>query len=416
MRLPRLLTSTILLLVLLPSLTHFAATAGAQEGDEAYLVRNIVIDATAESAVDAKAAAIRIGQRQALDRLLRRLALAADHDRLPASSDLDPDDLISSYAVADEKTSEVRYLARLTVQFRRPAVQRLLRGSGIQFSEVRARPTLILPVLEVDGRRQLFAERNTWLEAWSDLDLPFGALLPLIIPLGDLGDISALDADQALTAGGIEPFNTLLQKYDCASVAVVHATQLPGASAAGRINVVVYRHGPAGQGTLVTAYDGAAEESVDALLRRAAQDTADQLAEDWKRRTVLRFGDEASLSARVPYDGLDSWLEIRRRMAAVPNIERVDVSAISTIDAQVTVHYLGEAAQLNNALAAHDLKLEDRQGYWYLLRTDVAAPSAPAVPSGDSAPAPDRTAPPASGLSAPAPAAPVSNPPAKITE
>lgn len=424
MRLPRLRTSSIFLLLLLASLTHLASVARAQEGDEAYLVRHVAIDATAESALAAKQAAIRTGQRQAFDRLLRRLALAAEHERLPSSADLDLSEMVASFGLADEKTSEVRYLARLTVQFRRSAVQRLLRGSDIQFSEARARPTLVLPVLEADGRRQLFAEDNAWLAAWSDLELPFGALLPLTIPLGDLGDISALNADTALAAGGVERFAPLLQRYDCASAAVVHATLLPGTNPAGRLNVVVYRHGPAGEGTLVTAYDAGAEETVDGLMQRAARATADQLEDDWKRRTVLRFGDEASLSARVPYQGLDGWLEIRRRLAAVPNIEKVEISAISTLDAQVTVHYLGQAPQLNTALAAHDLRLEERQGYWYLVRTDVAAepPAGNVNPaeSGDAAPAPSSPslspAPPATGTSGRAPANALPNAPAKTSE
>lgn len=407
---------------MLALLALFGPAALAQDADEVYLVRQVAIDATAESALAAKNAAIRNGQRQALNRLLRRLTLAADHDRLPSGSDLDPADLVASYAVDDEKTSQVRYLARLTVQFQRPAVQRLLRGAGVSFSETRARPTLILPVLDAGGRRQLFDEDNPWLAAWSDLDLPFGSLLPLIVPLGDLGDLSALNADQALAGGDKARFATLMEKYDSASVAVVHATLPFGDAAAARVNTVVYRYGAAGEGTIVSALDAQEGESLDSLLRRAAQATVALLEDDWKRRTILRFGDEASLSARVPYDGLEGWLEVRRRLAAVPNIEKVEISAISTIDAQVTLHYLGETPQLNTALAANELKLENRQGYWYLLRTDLAEPPAPGAgttglgQSGSGTAAPTLTPPPQSGAAGQAPVSAVPTRPVKTSE
>mgnify|MGYP003673371018 CR=1 FL=1 len=367
----------------LAGLTSPTTAPWAQEAGEAYMVRDVIIDATDKSALAAKQAALRSGQRRALEQVLRRLTLVSEQEQLPRAVDLEPADFIASFAVADEKTSEVRYLARMTVQFRRSAVQRLLRGTGVSFSETRARPTLVLPVLERDGGRELFAEDNAWLAAWSELALPFGDLLPLTVPLGDLGDMSALDPEAALAPPeGLERFRTMMDKYDCASVAVIHASLVSaGEAAPARMNVVVSRYGATGGGTLVSAYDAVDGETLDALLLRAARDIAGELAEDWKRRTVLRFGEQAELSARVPFSGLDGWLEIRRRLNAVPNIERVAISAITTIDAQVVLHYLGEAERLNTALAAHDLALEDRQGYWYLLRTDLAPQRTDAVQS-----------------------------------
>jgi hypothetical protein len=224
------------------------------------------------------------------------------------------------------------------------------------------------------------------------------------VPLGDLGDMSALDAETALAPKDVEQFRPLMQKYDAGSVAVIYASLLDGGETApARLNIAIFRYGSAEEVTSVSAFEAGENESLDALLLRAAGSIADRMREDWKRRTAVRFGEEAQLSARVGYEGLEEWLEIRRRLRDVPSIARVEISAITTIDAQVTLHFLGEIGHLNAALAAHDLRLEDRQGYWYLLRTDVAAPERPAE-------APKAAAPEAQAPSAPATA------PAKASE
>lgn len=377
MRLTWLLVSASLLVLWAVDL---AGNARAQDVQEVYLVRDVSIDATAESALQAKSAAIAEGQLGALRTLLRRLTVGADHERLPQTSQADVAGLIASYGVDSEKTSAVRYLARLTVQFQRGAIHRLLREAGVSFSETQARPTLVLPVFENDGRRRLFADDNAWLNAWSRLDLPSGDLLPLIVPLGDLGDMSALDAETALAPVGAEVFADLMDKYGTGRIAVIYCSLMQADPAApARLNIAAFRYGSAADVTTVSAYDANEGEPLDALMLRAAEDIAQRMREDWKQRTVLRFGEEGQISARVEFEGLDGWLEVRRRLGDVPLIDKVEISAITTIDAQVLLHHLGELGQLNTALAAHDLRLEDRGGYWYLLRTDVQSSATPAT-------------------------------------
>ena len=79
----------------LVALVTFAADP-ALAADEVFSVNDIAVDETAETAARARARAFRVGQRDALGELLRRLTLRADHNQLPkveSESEDDEDDL-----------------------------------------------------------------------------------------------------------------------------------------------------------------------------------------------------------------------------------------------------------------------------------------------------------------------------------
>ena len=86
----------------------------AAAADDVFTVSGIPVDQTANTASAARAAAFRRGQRDALATLLRRLTLRADHERLPAVEKERLDFMVQALEVADEKTSDVRYLAGLS--------------------------------------------------------------------------------------------------------------------------------------------------------------------------------------------------------------------------------------------------------------------------------------------------------------
>mgnify|MGYP003979443031 FL=1 len=148
------------------------AAAGSEVSADIFTVQGLAVDVTAESAVAARRQAMREGQRQALNILLRRITLRTDHLSLPDPSDDAITQIVATVEVAKEKTSTIRYLAELTVRFRRNAVRGLLRGVGISFSETRAKPILVLPIFEKGAVLSLFEAGNVWRGAWQRLDLP----------------------------------------------------------------------------------------------------------------------------------------------------------------------------------------------------------------------------------------------------
>lgn len=351
------------------------ATAAAQGADTAkpraetdvFTVQGLAVDVTAESAVAARAQALRSGQRQALNRVMRRLTLNGEHANLPRPDNKAVAQMVAAVQVENEKTSNVRYLANLTVRFQRAAVRNLLRGAGIGFSETRAKTSLVLPVYEKGAALSLFEDGNLWREAWERVDLPVDSLLPLVLPAGDLRDITTITAEAALS-GREDQLRAIGQHYGVDNVVVLHAVLSFDLAAGGapKIQVNLLRFTSRGRSTEVLDYGASVGEDIEADMNRlAGRIAADQL-EQWKRRTQLTFGSETSLSAQVPLQGLADWLTVRQRLADTAMVRAVSLRGISRLDAQVVIDYLGDTDSLVVSLAQRDLHLTLVDGFWVL--------------------------------------------------
>ena len=106
----------------------------------------VPVDVTAASVTEAREKAFTDGRIAALQVVLRRLASAADEARLPQPSANEVIDMAQEFSLANEHTSEVRYLADMTVRFDANAVRNLLRAAHIPFTEAVSRPMVLRPV------------------------------------------------------------------------------------------------------------------------------------------------------------------------------------------------------------------------------------------------------------------------------
>ena len=339
----------------------------AQGGVDIFTAVNLPVDVTAESALEAREKALQDGHRMALRRVLTRITLRTDHSSLPEPDDKAIEQMVATVAVANEKTSTVRYLAKLTVRFHRSAVRQLLLDAGIRFSETRAKPILVLPVLEKGAALSLFENSNIWRNAWAGLDLAQDALMPLRLPLGDLMDITTITAQAAL-AGRDDLLKVIAQRYEVNNILVAHAVLDIDLRAGGlpRVAVNLLRFGPSGKSIEVLDYTVRVGNDLEEAMGRLALLVAMDQQEQWKRRTQLSFGEEISLSALVPLSDLSDWLTVRKRLAASAMVSGFQLQGISLQDAQVVIDYLGDADSLAVSLAQRDLNLVLVDGFWML--------------------------------------------------
>ena len=350
-----------------------AGNAGGQAPGEIFTVRGLAVDITAESAVAAREEALREGQRQALMRVLRRITLRTDHPSLPQPEDAAIAQLVATMAVANEKTSPVRYLAELTVRFHRSGIRDLLRGVGFRFSETRAKPILILPVLERGAAQSLFEEGNVWRDAWDRLDLTADSLLPMRLPLGDLQDITTINGLAALS-GRADQLRAIADRYEVENILIAHAVLNIDLSSGGvpRVQVNLLRFGSQGKSTEVLDYTVNVGSDLEGAMNRLALRVAVDQQEQWKRRTQLSFDTDTSISAFVPLSGLNDWLTVQQRLNATAMVSGVKLLGISRQDAQVVIDYLGGTDSLVIALAQRDLRLALVDGFWVLRLAEQA--------------------------------------------
>ena len=349
-------------------LTLFVLTlpGAAFAANEVFTVRNVRVDATGEGSAQARDVAIANGRRVAFEQLMQRLTRREDWNNLPVVPDDQLNNLVLGFQVGEEQTSSTHYIAKVTYSFKPAAIRSLLRQAGIPFSEARAKPALVLPVLETQGSAVLWGT-NPWLAAWAARDLG-DDLVPILVPLNDLGDAGLISADQAKTATWSQ-VSAIAQKYGLDRVLIADAS--PGASGT---NVALRQLSATADSSMQFSVPNGADPS--AALDLAVGGALSRLYDEWKAATIVRFGQENSLVASVWFNSLQDWLTIRRRLGQAPTVTTVDVLGISSQGAEVRLLYAGTTDQLKITLEQISLELTNQGASWTIAMTDSAAPQA----------------------------------------
>lgn len=357
-----------------------ADRAAAQS--DIFTVSGIEVDATADKVTDARQAAIADGQRQAFNRLMHRLVPEADWPSLSPPSAAALQEMISDFSVANERSSDVRYLAELTFRFVPDAVRRHLRQTGVDFAETQSKPLLVIPLYrEGGGEALLWEEPNPWRTVWS-LAPPDGGLVPFVAPIGDLADISSLDAEQALRGDEVS-LAAIAGRYGVSEVLIALA-DVSGDPASGQATVAVSaaRQGIAEQSQDFSLRVGPLQdEAFDQQLLRAADALSVAVQEAWKAENLLVLGEEGLIDIRVPVSSLSDWLTVKRKVARIPLVRSSRLVVLRRYEALISVIYFGDLTQLSRAFAQEDLLFapSDRDDFWELRLTSAAAPASAGV-------------------------------------
>jgi len=76
--------------------------------------------------------------------------------------------------------------------------------------EVPSKPVVVLPVLQTGARAVLWDDPNPWRDAWADA--AGRSQLAMMVPVGDLNDVSAIDAPLA-TSGDATALKAISARY-----------------------------------------------------------------------------------------------------------------------------------------------------------------------------------------------------------
>jgi len=409
----RLMTACALLL--LGAVAMGAGPAPAQDADEAYSA-TVKVDATADSAAAARETARIDGQRRALAAVIERLSGASEPAKPPKLDDKAITDMVASFEVANEHMSAVRYVADFTFHFRPSKVRRLVRvvetppaengskgpadkspadkspgdkSSGDKSSadsggkspaegaskptvESGNRPVVILPVYRDGSNVVLWDDPNAWRMAWSQR--PAGSAPGrLVLPLGDAGDLAAIDAEKA-GSGRPEALSAIAQRNSGSEAVVALATARRQDNKLAGLDVTVkrYRSGHLVD-TQASSFEANPAESEADLMKRAAESTAAEIESGAKRNAGARSDQPASLAVTVPITSLGEWVQVRDRLASVGVIRKIDLLSLSRQEARIEVRYVGSQDQLKSSLAEVNLDLGGGDPVWRIQSAGAAS-------------------------------------------
>lgn len=338
-------------LLLLGMAVHLHA---ARAAEEVFTVSGIKVDASAPSAIEAQTQAIESGRDRAWQTLYRRLTREEDWPRQPVLDPATLQRLIRSYQVHDARSSTTRFVASMTYVFNAGAVRRILQQGDIAYSDVTAKPIMVVP-LGPDWSAQ-----TPWARAWADPRFAHRAV-PLVLPPNDAVDAPVLAAIRfdSTKWQDVEPMASRVHALAVYLVLVIpeRAQMLVKVRALGSGN-------PPPVADLVVSVSPRTPASK--AFGAVADRVGNAIVNSWKSRSAVDYGRHSMLMVSLHTDSLSAWGRILQKLGAVSTVNRVDVIAMDIGEARLQIAYVGSPEQLADQLVQSGLALRNEGGQWSL--------------------------------------------------
>jgi Uncharacterized protein conserved in bacteria (DUF2066) len=367
---------------LLLSLASIAGTGGAaRAADSLYDVAKISVDVTAADAVAARDLGMAEAQARAVKTVLQRLLPVGVDPELPGLTKEDIEGLVSGMSIRSEQNSATRYIATLDVGVNEEAIKQLLQEYKLPFSEDRAEPVSILPLM-IAGDNVASEGEEGWRQAFDDLDLAHSITPASILrPRPDL----AIDTVKAVLAGDAAALGKMQDEYGSPLVIAV------GEIADGAF--VTRLAGADGVGAIQFEQSDPLANDAKASARAAAAVAFGTIESRWKTSGAgaVAPGTEANyapgsrpvqpgtqgegapkgevprnVAAQVEFSGLKEWQDIRGRLTNVAGIRALEVNSLSARGAAITFDYAGPLERLQQELGQNGFIFGEREGIFVL--------------------------------------------------
>lgn len=350
-------------LVLLSPGTLLAQPVGSAS-ERLFTSFDIAVDKRARTAGEARGLAIAEAEKRAFGMLLEKIVASDDVALVKIPGPRALRSMVRGFEVADERSSSTRYLATFTVTFEPEKIRAFLGRQRIAFSETIPRPLLVLPVLRRAGAYLLWEEDNAWRRAWDDSDSR-NRLMDLDLAEGGFADQLALTGHQAFRGSPAARLRELAAKYSAEETLVVIAETGRDATTGWPVVYFAIRQGAAGKFARGQVW-GAAGDSEEAMLQRAANAVMTRLDLSWKARTLTHFGESRRLRVALNVDRIEDWIGYRDRLKRVPLVRDLTLDRLALPVSEITIRYVGGTAQLLLALRQVNLRLQEIDDGWRL--------------------------------------------------
>jgi len=201
--------------------------------------------------------------------------------------------------------------------------------------------------------------------------------VPLQVPAGELGDVTAISAEEAVAADPTA-VDRVIKKYNAPGAIIVRAAVPPaGQPLPSALVVDVTRVDADGRRTDQSVnVPKDPDDRLEDLLRRAVVRASAAVDEGFRRDNTAVAGPERTTPIEIPVRDLGDWLEARKRLTGVAGVTRADLLSIGKTVVRVALVHRGEIDALKAQLAKRDLALEEGPGGWRLMPAPRSAGAA----------------------------------------
>ncbi|MFP4313774.1 MAG: DUF2066 domain-containing protein [Alphaproteobacteria bacterium] len=351
-------------------LLFFSAVPAVQAANPLFTVENVEVDVTAKNAVAARSLAFEKAQLDAFETLAKRMLSDSEATAFQTPGVSIVSALIQDFEISNEQLSSVRYKASYKFRFKDMAVKQFFSRSNVDYTDISARPALVLPFYNYNGRLELWSPYNAFLAAWNRADNLEEGLVPLIVPLGDVADVSDIGDASALNYQE-RKLERILARYEASEAIIMIAkpdaalsrVQDAADAAVGGMEIELYRT-DRGRPEFVQGFsiEATSRDTLASLMDRAVQKTRSELRKDWKSRTVVNTAQSNIVQARVQFASLKEWADIKKALRRLNGINDIAVKSVSPRQAMLDISFSGDERRLALALQQANFDLRATGG------------------------------------------------------
>ena len=330
---------------------------------EKYSIQNIFIEFNLNDNISNRKKAVSIAYNIALERYLMWITLKPKTEILEIISSLETNKVIKGYSIENEKFTNKKYSALITVNFDKTEIIKILNYHDIKFSFLSGPKTLIIPLLKIEDRYILWDDPNPWFDAW--IRRPLDAnLTEFILPMGDVEDLILLSAEDAETLTYYKIKN-ITDKYKARQTIVLF------------LNIEKVDND---YSIDLEAFDGLSQEKInlDGLkpidntksLKKSLNDLTNDFSNYYDDILVEKNIKENEfskgyLNAEINFSSLEEWIKIKNILNNNKRVSKFYISSISNSRALVFIEVLSKKAFLEE-IKKLDIELVKTNNNWII--------------------------------------------------
>ncbi len=339
--------------------------AGGAKAD-LYQVSGIPVAAELSSANEAREVALANGQTEAFWQLMRKMTTPSELQKVPVLSQDEVVNLVQNVSVSNEKTTDTKYMATISVRFKPKETQDFLTQNQVPFLIQAPPPYVVIPVFKKGEKVELLEEDNPVFIFLKQMENN-NPLFEVNVPTGDGEDVVLVQ--ELWDVGAEEGWEPLLKKYGAERVFFFALEQLGPSVTVRTWTIPADKEALERQEFQVIVPSGDVAPDLPRMWRKSLA----QIETAWRRARTNDLTTPSMFWVSVPIETIQEWQSIYTDLLKSGFLNGVEVRAFRPRQVLAALRYKGAGEQLDAALRSIGMRVRPLpgSGAWELVRVPV---------------------------------------------
>ena len=326
--------------------------------DKIFEVKNISVSAESTSSSKAKEIAILKAQEKGFKNLMNKMLLESEYEKIENIKIDKILEFVNAIEIQNEKTTSSKYIGNLTIIFSENKILRYLNNNNIQFTSLKSKPLLILPIYKFGGVTYLWEKKNIWRNVWITNSNNDG-LIPIKSAEGKFSDFIYFNQDKAVKKN-LKNLELLAKSHNTTGVLIAILKKKYNRDKSKilfNLNLSIYRFDGEKTKSFEDTIEIYSNEYSDKILNDAKSKVETFVNQQWKTANIITSQKKFE-KITVLFNNLNDWINIKKTISNMSIIDKFNVKNFSHNKAIIFLSFSGSLKQLKVAFKQSDLDFD----------------------------------------------------------